>query len=107
MALPAPETFMEMIVEETCKPPARVWKAAMQGLVDDDPVPAGEITAPTLLVWGERDAFVPYADQDDLLERIPGAELRIYEGGGHAMHWERPARFAADLVEFAALRAAA
>jgi non-heme chloroperoxidase len=107
LALPAPETFMEMIVEETCKPPAHVWRAALEGLIADDPVPAGAITAPTLLCWGERDDFVPYADQDDLLERIPGAELRVYEGGGHAMHWERPGRFAADLVEFAALRAAA
>ena len=35
----------------------------------------------------------------------PGAELRVYEGGGHALHWERPDRFAADLVEFAAMRA--
>ena len=42
-----------------------------------------------------------------LLARIPGAELRVYEGGGHALHWERPARFAGDLVAFAAMRAAA
>jgi non-heme chloroperoxidase len=107
MALPAPETFMEMIVEETCKPPAHVWRAALEGLIADEPVPAGAITAPTLLCWGERDDMVPSADQDELLSQIPGAELRIYEGGGHAMHWERPARFAADLVEFAALRVAA
>jgi non-heme chloroperoxidase len=104
MALPAPETFMEMIVEETCKPPAHVWKAALLGLIADRPQAAGAITAPTLLCWGERDAFVPRADQDELLSRIPDAELRVYEGGGHALHWERPARFAADLVEFVAAR---
>lgn len=102
MVRPVPEAFMEMVVEETCKPPARVWRAALQGLVDDRPEPAGTITAPTLLCYGERDAFVPRSDQDDLLARIPDAELRIYEGGGHALHWERPGRFAADLVEFAA-----
>jgi pimeloyl-ACP methyl ester carboxylesterase len=107
MALPAPETFMEMVVDETCKPPARVWKAALLGLIADRPQAAGAITAPTLLCWGERDAFVPRADQDELLSRIPGAELRVYEGGGHALHWERPGRFAADLVEFAATRTAA
>lgn len=84
-----------------------VWRAALQGLIDDRPEPPGTILVPTLLCWGERDAFVPRADQDDLLARIPGAELRIYEGGGHALHWERPERFAADLVEFAALRVAA
>ena len=104
MARPVPEPFMEMVVEETCKPPARVWRAALKGLADGRPEPIGTITVPTLLCWGERDDFVPYIDQDDLLARIPGSELRIYEGGGHALHWERPARFAADLVEFAATR---
>ena len=107
MARPVPEAFMEMVVEETCKPPARVWRAALQGLIDDRPEPPGTILAPALLCYGERDAFVPRSDQEDLLARIPGAELRIYEGGGHALHWERPDRFAADLVEFAAMRAAA
>jgi non-heme chloroperoxidase len=107
LARPVPEPFMEMIVEETCKPPARVWKAAMEGLRDSRPEPAGTITAPALLCWGDRDDFVPRADQETLLAAIPGAELRIYEGGGHALHWERPERFAADVVEFAALRVAA
>ena len=107
MALSAPEPFMRMIVEETCKPPAHVWRAAMEGLAAERPLPAGAITAPTLLCWGERDDFVPRSDQDALLSRIPGAELRVYEGGGHALHWERPARYAADLVDFAAIRVAA
>src|SRR5215218_6719007 len=43
MALPAPESFMEMVVEETCKPPAHVWRAALRGLVEDRPLPAGSI----------------------------------------------------------------
>jgi non-heme chloroperoxidase len=102
LARPVPETFMEMIVEETCKPPARVWKAAFEGLVTDAPEPPGTIAAPALLVWGEHDAFVPRSDQDVLLARIPDAELKIYRGGGHAVHWEAPDRFAADIVEFAA-----
>ena len=107
LARPVPETFMEMIVEETCKPPARVWQAALQGLIDDRLEPAGSVTAPALLCWGQRDAFVPDADQERLLARIPDVELRVYEGGGHALHWERPERFAADLAEFASTRIAA
>jgi pimeloyl-ACP methyl ester carboxylesterase len=96
-----------MIVEETCKPPARVWRAALAGLLADEPEPPGTITAPVLLVWGERDDFVPRADQDELLAAMPNAELEIYGGGGHAVHWERPDRFADDLIVFAATRAAA
>ncbi len=36
-----------------------------------------------------------------LASSIPGARLLVYEGAGHAMHWEEPRRFAADLTEFA------
>jgi pimeloyl-ACP methyl ester carboxylesterase len=107
LARPVPEAFMEMIVEETCKPPARVWRAAMQGLYEARLEPAGSVTAPTLLCWGQHDPFVPDADQERLLARVPHAELRVYEGGGHALHWERPERFAADLAEFAATQIAA
>ncbi len=102
LARAVPETFLATVVEETCKVPARVWQAALEGLISDAPRPAGTITAPTLLVWGERDELVPRADQDALLARIPNAELKVYAGGGHAPHWERPERFAADLADFAA-----
>ena len=107
MVRPVPDAFMEMIVEETCKPPARVWRAALQGLIDGRLEPAGSVTVPALLCWGQKDAFVPDADQERLLARIPDAELRVYEGGGHALHWERPERYANDLAEFAATRIAA
>ena len=102
LARAVPETFMAMVVEETCKVPARVWREALEGLLADAPEPPGTITAPTLLVWGEHDDFVPRSDQDALLARIPDADLTVYARGGHAAHWEQPDRFAADLVEFAA-----
>jgi len=107
LARPVPEAFMEMVVEETCKAPARVWRSALRGLVESRLEPAGSVTVPTLLCWGQRDAFVPDGDQESLLARIPDVELRVYEGGGHALHWERPERFANDLAEFAATRIAA
>jgi pimeloyl-ACP methyl ester carboxylesterase len=39
-------------------------------------------------------------DQDTLLAAIPGARLVVYEGIGHALHWEDPERVAGTLVEF-------
>ena len=56
---------------------------------------------PTLIVWGDRDALSPRRDQDALLTTISGSRLVVYEGAGHALHWEQPERFAADLVAFA------
>ena len=53
-----------------------------------------------LILWGTRDAFCRRQDEDELLGAIPGARLLAYEGAGHALHWEEPARFAADLVDF-------
>jgi non-heme chloroperoxidase len=49
---------------------------------------------------GERDAFCSRDEQDGLLAAIAQARLSVYEGAGHAMHWEEPARFAAELARF-------
>jgi pimeloyl-ACP methyl ester carboxylesterase len=59
------------------------------------------IRVPTLLVWGDRDEFVPRSDQDAMAAAISDARLIVYGGGGHALHWERPERFAADVARFA------
>jgi pimeloyl-ACP methyl ester carboxylesterase len=88
-------------VEESLKVPARVWKAALQGLFIADH--SGElrgIRAPTLIVWGDRDEFFRRHDQDALAAAIAGAELLVYQGAGHAPHWEEPERFAIDLAAF-------
>ncbi|HZA22700.1 MAG TPA: alpha/beta hydrolase, partial [Dehalococcoidia bacterium] len=64
---------------------------------------AGEvhkIEAPTLLVWGGRDALCSRRDHDVLLSAIAQARLVVYENAGHAAHWEEPDRFATDLVAF-------
>jgi len=58
------------------------------------------LSAPTLIVWGERDAYALQTDQQTLLAAIPGARLITYEGHGHAMHWEDPVRFAEDVSRF-------
>jgi len=48
-----------------------------------------------------RDDELP-EDAVALLDRlgIERARLRIYPDTGHALHWERPARFARDVEEF-------
>ncbi len=98
-----PEGFLEIILTEARKVPARVYKAAWPGIRDFDvSADLHRITARTLLVWGDEDR-VPVATrsaQEQLLDAIPNAQLLIYAGAGHSPHWECPERFASDLATF-------
>jgi pimeloyl-ACP methyl ester carboxylesterase len=102
LAQPIPASFLETIVRESLKVPAHVWRAAFQGFLEDDfAAELNEIGSPTLIVWGAKDAFCPRADQEMLLAAIAGSRLVVYEHAGHALHWEEPERFAADVASFA------
>lgn len=103
VAGPVPGAFLEAVVAEARKVPARVYQAAWPGIRDFDVSRAlRRITAPTLVIWGDQDR-VPVAtpeSQDQLLDAIPDARLVVYPGAGHSPHWEHPARFASDLASF-------
>jgi pimeloyl-ACP methyl ester carboxylesterase len=102
-ARPIASEQMDVFVTESLKVPARVWRGAAAGIMADEHVEQmGAITAPTLILWGDRDTFTPESDQIALRQAIPGARLQIYRGIGHALHWEVPARVAQDIVAFAA-----
>jgi pimeloyl-ACP methyl ester carboxylesterase len=98
---PVPDAFLDMVVAESMKLPAFVWRAAFAGLVERDRTFTGSgVGVPTLIAWGERDVFCLRGDQDALLAALKNARLIVYEGVGHAVHWEVPVRFAADLVSW-------
>lgn len=103
LARPVRAELLELVVSESRALPARVWKAVVAGLVSPaGVVPLQQIRVPTLLLWGERDAFARREDQQRLLAGIPGARLVEFGGGGHACHWEEPAESARELAGFAA-----
>jgi non-heme chloroperoxidase len=94
-----PEAFLEGLVAESLKLPARVWQAALDGVVAfDDTTDLGRIAAPTPLIWGDHDALVSREEQQRLEKAIPDARLIAYPETGHCPHWERPERVAADLA---------
>lgn len=98
---PIPKNFFETLVTEAMKVPARVWRESFQYLLQEDcSRELSKIKAPTLIVWGDGDAVLSRADQDELVDAIEGAELRVYSGHGHSPHWEEPQRFASDLIAF-------
>lgn len=100
---PMPTEFREKMIEESLKAPADVWKETMRGLLDNDlRATLAGILVPTLVIWGDRDGFVPRADQEAIIEAVHGAQLTVYEGTGHLVHWEESDRFVADIARFAA-----
>jgi pimeloyl-ACP methyl ester carboxylesterase len=103
LAQPIDHEFLELVVAESRKLPARVWRAALVGQLEGDvAAELGRIAAPTLLAWGDQDGIATRDEQRGLVAAIPGARLVTYRGAGHGLHWEVPARVAADLANFAA-----
>ena len=99
---PVPDEFMNSVIEESLKLPARVWRDTMAGmLAKNSTVALSNIKAPTLIIWGDRETVFPKrADQEVLRKAIPKAELKVYKGTGHCPNWEEPGRFVKDLQEF-------
>ena len=96
---PLPDGMIDDIVAESLKLPARLWRELYHRFVEADmSAELGSIEAPVLVISGERDAFSSRAEQDRVADAMPTARREVYEGSGHAMHWEQPRRFAAVLV---------
>lgn len=49
-----------------------------------------QISAPTLLLWGEKDAMIPIANAADYVKALPNATLVTLPGLGHVPHEESP-----------------
>ena len=65
--------------------------ARMQQTVLQDPVPSlASIQIPTLLIWGERDAFIPISNSNDYLKVMPNAKRVSLPNIGHLPQEEQP-----------------
>ncbi len=101
MGMRVPREFVETTVRENLKVPAHVWKATFEGLMEYNSLDElHKITAPTLIVWGDQDEFLPRMDQERLESAIVGSQLVVYAGAGHVVYCEEPERTASDLTAF-------
>jgi 3-oxoadipate enol-lactonase len=62
------------------------------------------INAPTLVVWGDRDAITPRALGHEIAAVVPGARLITLAESGHNPMWERADAFNAEVLRFLAER---
>lgn len=85
---------------------ANDWQNGLVGLVRDaagNALPqdtVAELTAPTLIMWGELDTWITLAQGEALLELLPFAEWRTYPDAGHLPMEEAPDAFNRDLIAF-------
>ena len=75
--------------------------ARMQQTVLKDPVPSlTNIQVPTLLIWGEKDAFIPISNSNDYLKVMPNVKRVSLPNIGHLPQEEQPTIGLAALKEF-------
>ena len=108
---PVPDEFFATVVSESLKLPASVWKQTLAGMVaEDHSAQLGQITAPTLILWGDNDGIFSLADQLALDTLIPNSIFKRYTAAilppgsrdaGHGLHVEFPRLVASDIEAFA------
>jgi pimeloyl-ACP methyl ester carboxylesterase len=76
--------------------------AMLKGIRDLGPLHArmADVRAPTLVVWGDRDALLPVSDGERLVGDLASAELLVIPGCGHAVPEERPDALLSAAREF-------
>lgn len=60
----------------------------------------GEISAPSLVIWGRDDRFVPLDCGLRLLWGLQNAELHVFNRCGHWAQWEHADKFNHMVLEF-------
>ena len=82
--------------------PATLLRATVELLAHDARVYAGAVRAPTLLIWGERDALVSSSSGDMLARLIPGARALILPRAGHIVMFDAAGAFDDAVIHFLA-----
>ena len=91
-----PQPFMEAMIANSRRMPARIWKEVMQGLLEGE-INLSRPDVRTLVIGGRQDAIFSVPEQTALARQFPRGELHLVDGVGHTLHWEQPATFVSAL----------
>lgn len=80
--------------------PLNLYRATRAILRDDPAGRLAAVAAPTLLVWGERDALVPPTLGEWMQTAIAGSRLEVIKGAGHNAMYDRAAEFNRVVLPF-------
>jgi pimeloyl-ACP methyl ester carboxylesterase len=78
----------------------RSLMASYRGAAGEFESHLSRISAPTLVIWGEKDAWIPLAHADRFVTAIPGARKVVLPGVGHIPEEEAPEDITSLLLEF-------
>ncbi len=99
-----PETFEELereVLEHPHPQSVEAFCDQAEACITHDALDRlGEISAPTYLTVGDRDALTPPHHAYLIKERMPDAVLRVWPRMGHAPFWEIPDEFNARQHDF-------
>ena len=94
----APAPLLWTIVSDAARwGPAALARGAVAAMRDRF---AGEVAAPTLIVWGSRDPLVPAELALEWRRALPQARLALLEGVAHTPMLEQPHALARELLKF-------
>lgn len=101
------DNYDEMVEREqlmiATAPPPEVQAERIDAIMAHDQIDRlGAIAVPVRVVCAKNDAVTPPYYSLDMAERIPGAELKLYEDGGHFFFMVHVDEFNADIADFLA-----
>ena len=95
------EQFLEEWAEDSIKAAREMSRKSMRDLGRIDYTGSlGEIRAPALIVFGDRERLVPLIQAETLNRGIPNSKLVIIEGTGHGVMFEKPEEYNRVVLEF-------
>lgn len=94
-------TFLPILAHDALRAgPRTLLRISRNLLAEDAREDLKRISAPTLLIWGRRDALVPPSLGPLMRQALPHADLVILEGVGHLVMYEHAEAFNAAMLAF-------
>jgi 3-oxoadipate enol-lactonase len=94
------EMAVETIAGHSSTPPHILARQMTACVEHDARGRIGQISAPTLVLAGKEDPFVPFSLFEELAVGMPNARLKVLEGGGHGFNASTADRFNQAVLEF-------
>ena len=93
--------FLPTIVGDAWAAGPRTLLRAIRHILADDITPLLPLVqAPTLVIWGERDSWVPLADAAEFRAKLPNSRLAVLRGASHNPMVDRPGDFNRLVLHF-------